>query len=1259
MQTSAIAERLTEIGHAASAVLPVALNQIIVDDQRLRDWHLAADGGLDYATCIVAKLNGDGEIVRIRTTGSTYLSPGVLDIRYAMPDIAITWSSNAIVADAFYGSGVDLWVEDNELDAFWLDADGVTIKTAHSSDGGHTWGAQSTVVTLPAQGTAVQPQLCAPMADCVVYSDSTVGEDENNNPLTALYMTLKVSGSWITPVLWDLGGQPLGIEQPVVLPNGEYYPSNLSGLQLADGRLELAYYGRQLRESFEDGVWVQRVGNVDVASTAQHLHWAHPQEIFQTIGVDNLNETTQIFEAFPRLQPIGSEYWVVALESSEFAGHERYYLAYHRSADGKHWSDRYTNQGAASDDFQGAHVYTVNDAYSTEAPFLLTDLIYANLVVTADYTFIVGFDKVFYCPSTTLVGVTNPARQLDLTPYVAQWSVNLPAAPTSASATYQCEPLDSELLTARRGVRILHKAGWWTDYLNSDEFLDIGQFWIDGLKQHTEAGRNEVSIDGIDSTMLLDRWKADVFWEYQGPRQMAFDVFCDLIPFIIVQGSMTTTQGGRLMSGIVNKNDNFRDDIAALNIEEAGDGFVTCALRCDRTWDNNHAGIVMQGKAGDNKNFWAVLYNKVNGCFSLHQAIPRPNVNRTKLYKYRAAVAVSGPVNLDATHTYWFKVGLWHGHLMAWYADNADASNFINVLDYTSPAAPVNSVLPCRIGWWGLVGTQRVEPSGALGQLASDGGMQDLSDGLLHPTIVALRVHLGDDPSIVRRLAVAITQENTADAPMPDASIILASGSDTEPDDLTDEDNVLFASDASALHFSAHDSPNWVGAQSRPNPSRVRLDAFQDVWVCVTFNNDLVSGQSYKYASSTTGGTSMISYDNGQTWSTAPAVLAAALEVEYLNGRVKWINLAYGSGENTNCLEELSHQFASKAGVLDISPDSFVTNSELVLGADDILWQPAAYGVIGDMIMDADVEGGTIYTTSARVLFGSTAVGMGDSDANIVEIDWGNQLISFYTYGNTLVEQISSLQYIPQNFHVQVAVQNGFAYVYINECLAAQRFNANFQEAGYFGVDSLGATWSNLRIPDLHALVDYASIEATESALTALQRIVAKPAPGAPARARFFIRYDGSLRIASFAHGSVVDTYADTLITADKDETAQYVITRIVPQGARYAMRIDPVGLDEHGNWFDQRDYTDAFTDQDAYLDGALELQVAQEKGLEQAIQHRPVYATEREDIHTLTNPEDDTVDAEYIVNDIGWTYTPSNTSQQAVQRIGYRKKIT
>ena len=74
----------------------------------------------------------------------------------------------------------------------WFDADGVTLKTARSTNNGHTWGAASTVATLGAQGTGVLPQLCAPMADVVLFTDSTVGTDEDGNPLTALYVCVRV-----------------------------------------------------------------------------------------------------------------------------------------------------------------------------------------------------------------------------------------------------------------------------------------------------------------------------------------------------------------------------------------------------------------------------------------------------------------------------------------------------------------------------------------------------------------------------------------------------------------------------------------------------------------------------------------------------------------------------------------------------------------------------------------------------------------------------------------------------------------------------------------------------------------------------------------------------------------------------------------------------------------------------------------------------------------------------------------------------------
>jgi len=1256
MQTGAKATRITTVAHSANAILPTADGQIICDDTRLRAWTLAASGGLTGAYPVACQLTGNGDMLRLRT-----LADDTLDARYATPGAMVTWSANTLTAAALAGTGVDVWVDGATVDAFWFDADGVTLKTARSSDNGHTWAAAVTVATLGAQGTGVLPQLCAPMADVVVFTDSTVGADADGNPLTALYVCVNVSGVWNTPKLWDLGGQALGVERAVTLPNGGTYPSNLSGAALDETRVALAFYASNFREGFQDGVWSGQCANLDFANATQHLHWNDPQVIFNSVAIDDDNGDTQMFAAFPRLQRVGSEYWIVALEASQQAGHERYHLGFFRSTDGVTWSDRDYNQGAAEgDETSGAYVYD-NDGTPTQ--FAVTDLLYAGLVVSGTKCFIVSYDRVFWCEATTLVGVDNPARQLDLTSIVSQWAANLPAAPNAGTlnVTIQNVPKlwdERDVLTAHKGVRLLAKAGYRTPvpdgmggFVDTDEMLDVGQFYVDQITQATALGQNNGTVQAQDGTMLLERWKSDVYWEWFGAQQTALDNFCDLTPFVVVNGAYTTTRGGALVSGTVRDTDSFRDDVAALNLDACDGGVLTARVRCDKTWTNNHAGVAFQGKLGDNKTFWAVLYNKRAGKFSLHSAIPRTNVNRVKLYKYRTSVAESSAVNLDADTWYWLRVGVWHGHVMAWYA--ADGVNWTNVIDYMSPAIPATAVIPSRTEWWGLIGTQRTQPSGALGQLSGANGGQDLSDGANHPRMVALHVQTGNEASVLRRVNVAITQENYNADPMPDVNVLLISGDASSPDDATDEDHVLFASNASALHFGSHYKPGWVGANARPNPANVRLDANQHVWIAVTFTSDLTAGQSYQWVSGALGGyTTKYSDDGGATWSSfgdATLQLTASIEVEYLAGRVKWRELYFGSAEKALTYESLAHRIAAKAGVLDLSPFDFVAQTDLILSGDGIYWQPQGFGKVGDVALETDVT----VSSTARVCLGSSTTGSGDADGYTVEITPGTQNIAFYKLG-VLLGTSESLAYLPEAFHLSVVNQDNFLYVYVNETLAAIQYDTDAGTPGYLGVDGTGATWSHLRVPDLHQIVEYFALEQGETALGGLQQLIAKPAPGTTARGKFFVRYDGSLRIGSFARRTVVDTYTDTLFRATKAENARYALSQIQPNGNYYATRFDGNTLDTDGRIYDRRDDTDARSDADAYAAAADVFRDANEKMQVGALDTLASWAAEREDCVRVVNPNDAT-DGDYVINDLTWTYSLSPV--QANQKMGLRKK--
>lgn len=1253
MQTDASALILTAIGHQKDETIELAQSneQVVVFDTRLRQWILAASSGSVIAYPVRAVLNADGDILRCRT-----LANNTLEIVYGTPLDVITWSSNTISVDAMAGAGVDLVIDGADAYVFWLDADGIHFKTATSANSGHTWSAASTVATIGAQGVGALPQLTAPNKDTLVFSDSTVGLDDDGNPLTALFITVRVAGVWNTPSLWSLDGQPLGIEVPIELPNGDSYPSNLSSVSLTSTKLALSFYANQLRETFENGVWLQQVANVDYAHATQHLHWALPQEIFQTLPIDDNNNSTQAFEAFPRLQVVGDEYWIVTLEVSEYAGHERYHLGFHRSVDGLVWSDRDYHQGAANDEQEAAY------CYNGGTPFQLTDLIYANLVVTPTRTYIVGYDKAFFCPSTILVGEDNPARKFDMTPYLISNTLNLPAAPTTATASYQMSnvPLNydgTDILTAHRQVLIKHFAGFYDEDSAEDKLIEIGEFNIDTVTDDTSNGKSDQSVQASDDTVLLNTWKADTYYNYKSPAQAAYDRFCDTIPFIKVQGNMDTSVGGNLKSDVVTVKDNFRDNIFALNIQESGEGILTTRMRCSQTWTGNHMGVAFQGHdkgdGNDNKIFWAVMYNKTVGKFTLQAAVPRVNVNQVKLYHYRSPVQTSSTITLDPNTSYYIRVAAYMNHVMAWYC--ADGINWVNVIDYTSPATPATHVLPCRIGWWGLIGTCRMRPSGALGQRATADGQQDLSDGAFNPIIVARHVQLGDERSRLRRIAAAITAENNTDDPMPDGLLMLISGDEFSPDDASDQDNVIYSGTPSSLFFNTHENPSWVAGNAVPNPVRPVFAANEHVWVAASFDGTLITDQSYKWASYNGGGASQtkVSTDGGATWADLadPNMnLAAVIEVEYLEGLVKFHNMYFSTGETLRTYEDLIHAIAAKASVLEIVADSWLAQSDLTLGGDNIYWQPTVFGTIGDLVLDVDV----VTSDTARIIVGSSTINAGDGNGYVIEIDSLGQLINFYAPSNLLIGTSESLQYIPSTFHLTIGRLNDFLYVYLNQCLAMIQPYVDSSVAGYVGLDSVNTTWSNARIPDLYQTVEQFDIEAKQSALDSLQALIATPAAGTVARVKFFINYEGKLRFGSFSRRRLVDTYEDTMFSTSKIQSSRYVISTLTASGNYYSRRSSPSVLDTDGYVYDERTITSARSDSDAYLAAEGEFLDADEKANTYTLKCIPIWAAEREDLIRVSNPIDKT-SALFCINDISLDYTPNNTSGQVSMTLGLR----
>lgn len=1099
---------------------------------------------------------------------------------------------------------------------------------------GPAWAAPSTAYafTATSRGDYIGKGSSA-LYDAAILYDSVTPYDGIGNP-------------------WDYGYQDLGQNTPVTYPDGGTHKPYLSSVAVSATRDLICYYANQPFGFYDAGIYVQRVTD----DGAGHLYWSTPTLVFGSVNIDDTNGQSIFFISFPRLQVINGEYWILATECSLQNAVVTYHLCYFRSLDGVHWSDREYLAGVSNDPGETAQALNVYDNSGTPTAFTRADLVDAYLYVSGTNTYLAsnGGHGNFVCPSTTLVGITNPARQIDITGNLTRWSLSMPTAPTAAQGSYTLQNpggtynaqvglgTGSEIIVP--GAQVLHQAGYVTT--NGAELITVSTELIDELRQDTTSRTNEFAITTQDFSAWLRDWQPDVYWEYFSPRQSTFDVFCDLTAFITVQGMFTTNPSGELIAGPVNPGDPFIDNLAYIHEHRTGDGFIDVKWKIDTAWSRHRAGVVVQGV--DDRNFWAVLYNGNTHKFELKHAIP--NASGHKVYKYAATPQSSGTYSLSLNTWYWLRVAEWHNRVVAWHS--TDRINWTKVIDYTSPFTPANNVLAANNAYWGLVGKSTVTPNTQYGNVDASGGLYQLDDGAGNPLTVSLKFTTGAQGGTLRAIAALL---GTSGSP-PDVTLGVCTDSGGYPADITDDAHVLYQVSSNSRYFNSKDVPAWKGV---PVPGDVQLAANTTYHIFVTFDNTLSGAEgwwgcsqdpaTYPYGA----GKSYQSTDGGKTWamlSNPYLALSAVVYMDAIGGYAKFGAMYWTSGEPPLTIEDIATDMAAKASVLHTSVDAFVATSDLTLGGDGILWQPTAYGKIGDLALDADV---TISGT-AQVVLRASAIGGGATNGWRIVLDPSTQKLSFYSPGATLLQQADSLQYLPTGaIHVRVINWNRFIYVYVNECLAGGVFDSNLTTAGYVGLVNAGATWTNVRIPDMTELLDYHALDAEKSAQAGLSELLAKT------RFKYFVRYDGSLRMGSFANRASVDTYQGSagLLHGNKVTTNRFALNAIIPAGNYYALRFAARELARIGRrLFRKVDYTDAFTNEAAYNAGALVVTRAEELASEYTATSPPVWPAEREDRITVVNTRDG-VSADYVVNDLAWDYEIGQTPR-IEQRAGLRSFI-
>lgn len=957
--------------------------------------------------------------------------------------------------------------------------------------------------------------------------------------------------------VWDLGFHDLGVNTPVELPDGSTQVAAVSSVAL-DAHTDLVcFYANHFRGSLLTGIWLMQVRD----DGGGHLYWSDPQCIYPSLAVDELNGSSKLYLAFPRLTIVGAEFWITALECSKYAGHERYHLSVFQSKDGKHWSDRlFYLAGASLDSDQTLGIYK----YDADTPFTRDDLLGAYLAVEDMFAYLLSPTAAkFVTDATVRCGVENPAKRLDLTSFRKSDGLSQSAAPSASSGTIALKnhfgtiSANGDDDIVRRGARLTRKGGYRTT--EGDELVTMSLEYIDEAPEAVSVTDDTITLSTRDGFKRLQApdYKADAYFEYPGPQQAALENFCDFSAFMPDgNGSFRINAGARLVAEAIDDDSAYPDNLIIYNFDRDTDGVTEVWFKQSVTWVGHHVGVAFD--LTDNQNYWALVYNlHDSGKFELRKVIPHPKKRSHRKIRYMSPVAASGSIALSTGHWWAVHLQFQHGHVQACYTD--DGVTWTDVIDYVSPTDAGAEIVTSNVGYFGIIGCSTMDKSDPIGNTkAQTGPFEFCNSSARHD--LALRIQTGAGRQYLHQIGVVLSQTNLP----PDVTIGLLydpDGTGANPPDATDEENVVFSKRIAVAEFA--DTTGGLIGWNGPNvDAGIRLHANTYYWVWVHFHKTPASGRTWSYYSEDPATNAYgvdltrISDDDGATWGSLDDTsknLAAGIIVLVDGGTARFRsgNVAYGRMPNT--LEDVVKDVAAKAGILEARVDDCPDTA-----------------LLGDCVVQ--VTGVT--------LSGLWRIGVRGDSGYTVEFNPATAHLKFYAAGSVLCE-FPSLQYFEAGTPFDVALfhHKGAFYVYVNGCLATIAFDDSVTDVGFPTVSGDG-TYDNFRVPDLTRIQDYYVLESDKDAATALQELTAKQ------QLTYFIDYAGRLRIGSFRERAVVCTFSETVQVQANTSNDDLWVSQRQPQSLNYATVYDAKLLDTDGRRFSHDDITNAFTDEDAYLDG-------------------------------------------------------------------------
>jgi hypothetical protein len=868
----------------------------------------------------------------------------------------------------------------------------------------------------------------------------------------------------------------------------------------------------------------------------------------------------------------------------------------------------------------------------------------------------------------------------------------------------------------RRGAVIEIALGYYTSAA-ADETMPTIKLLVDEIRQASSLGddrienRLQIQARNLIKLMQDDADKPDIFYSYDAPEHTQLTQINDLTALNVFNGAFVAD--GQLTGGLIMVGSSLVDNLAALAHLRGEDGFVELRFKSvpGGAWTNSYVGVALQMQ--DQQHYYAVLFNYANDSktFGLYQASPGSS---GKVVAYALVPSVGGETRtttlgsaLAINTEYYLLVGQWHNRVKAFYS--TDRINWTKVIDY----APIAS----EISYFGVIQKGNVtastafgeahQPAELLGWNAMLNDMNTANPGGLYGKRVRYFVRVKTrQAGVLRSIGLAVLRSVVGVPPSAVLKVWKDNGAGTDPADLTNAANLLYAYTFGSYDFPVQQTNSYAPWTVHAVTTLVNLDAETYYWISLESASDISIDGSGSLTQAVLGLRYMPASHNGdgqglkcryQYDLTAPAnfydfqpangglgsTLSMYLKTSYDASGIEILGLHHSGGEMPRPIEWIANDLCVKAGITAWSPDTWLDDTLATFsnGADGsaytfannytgvwaigggqlqayhaalsswaFLRSNTYYGARGDGFYEVDL---TILAASKRAGILWRAAGAPSAFTSAYLIDVSTATLPLITWSKIVAGTLTTLRVMPSlvpiptnaQFKLNVLANAGAISVYVNECLAGMFWEDGdgfvpITAQGEIGLAVLGnnsggavAKFANLRVPDVWKIKGTFDVAENMSWQSALNNLIGKD------RVNYFVRASGAMRLASFTRRAVVDTYDSTIVQCVKTDSDRYWASHIRPEGDRFADRFEPVLLDSDGRRFRKEDYTDAYTDEQAYDDAAVPLRAARERTAQYEMTSVAVPAMELEDVIALTNPLDGTSAGQYIVNDRTLTF--------------------